>query len=110
MFKFSKNQENNGPPIRLLYKNNHYASVMSDGGGDLFDFEGIKLGELQKQMVYLNDPSMIRKSKELQSRIESKENLSNLDSDMREKIEQSIALKESEKVYIYTILYFKIEK
>ena len=34
---FSKNQGNNIPPIRLFYRNNHYATIRSDGVGDLID-------------------------------------------------------------------------
>ena len=68
---FSNNHGNNIPPIRLFYRNNHYASIRSDGVGDLFDFEGLKPGELEQQMVNLNDLARIRKSKEFQKRIQS---------------------------------------
>ena len=64
IFEFPNNQGNNIPPIRLLYRNNHYASIRSDGVGDMFDFEGLKPGELEQQIVNLNDPSIIRKSKQ----------------------------------------------
>ena len=86
--------------ILLFYRNNHYASIRSDGVGDLFDFEVLKPWELEQQIVNLNDPSIIRKSKQFQKRIESEENLSDLESDIREAIEQSIAMEESEKAYI----------
>ena len=33
LFQCSNNQGNNGPPMRLFYRNNHYASIRSDGVG-----------------------------------------------------------------------------
>ena len=100
MFEFPNNQGNNIPPIRLFYRNNHYASIRSDEVGDLFDFEGLKPGELKQQMVNLNDPSIIRKSKEFQKRIKSLKNISNHDSDTRQAMENSIAFEETEKAYL----------
>ena len=78
----------------------HTTLVYSEGVGDLFDFEALKPGELQQQIVNLNIPSIIRNSNEFQKRIESEVNLSNLEPDIREAIEQSIAMEEIEKAYI----------
>ena len=96
MFEFPNNQGNNIPPIRLFYRNNHYASIRSDEVGDLFDFEGLNPGELEKQLVNLNDLNIIRKSKQFQKRIKSEQNLCNLDPDEREATEQSILFEERE--------------
>ena len=100
MFELPNEQGNNGPPIRLFYRNNHYGSIRSDGLGDLFNFEGLEPGELEQQMVNLNDPSIVRKSKEFQKRIKSLKNFSNLDSDMKRAKENSIAMEETEKAYL----------
>ena len=100
MFEFANNQGNNIPPIRLFYRNNHYASIRSDEVGDLFDFEGLEPGELEQQMLNLNDPSIVRKSKEFQERIKSLKTFSNLDSDTKRAMENSIALEETEKAYL----------
>ena len=59
---FLNNQGNNLPPIRLFYRNNHYATIRSDGVGDMFDFEGLKPGELEQRLVNLNALGRIRKS------------------------------------------------
>ena len=92
---FSNDQGNNLPPIRLLYRNNHYAAIRSDDKGDMFDFEGLEPGELEQQMVNLNDLATIRKSKEFQKRIQSeKKNLCNLDPDVRKVTEESILFEE----------------
>ena len=41
--------------IRLFYKNNHYSIVRSDGVGEqLFNFEGLEEGELERQMEILS--------------------------------------------------------
>ena len=92
---FSNNQENNIPPIRLLYRNNHYATIRSDEVGDLFDFEGLKPGELEQHMVNLKDYDRIRKSKEFQKRIKSEmKNLCNLNPKERKATEESILFEE----------------
>ena len=101
MFQFPNNQGNNGPSIRLFYRNNHYASIKSDGVADLmFDFGRLEAGELEQQVVNLNDLSIIKKSKKYQKRIESVHDLSLLDPDTRQAIEESIAIEESEKAYL----------
>ena len=100
MFELPNEQGNNGPPIRLFYRNNHYASIRSDGVGDLFNFEGLEPGELEQQMVNLNDPSIVRKTKDFKKRIKSVENFSQLDSNTRQAIEHSIAMEETEKAYL----------
>ena len=89
---------NNGPPIRLFYRSNHYGSIRSDGVGDLFDFEGLKPGEIEQHFV---TPTEIRKSKEYQERIQSeKENLCKLDPNLRQGIEESIAIEEVHTAYL----------
>ena len=100
MVESSNNEGNNGPPIRLFYRNNHYASIRSDGAGDLFNFEELKPGELEEQIVKLNDPSIIKKSKEYKKRIQAEKNLDELDSRTRQAIEESIAVEETEKAYM----------
>ena len=101
MFQFPNNQGNNGPSIRLFYRNNHYASIKSDGVADLmFDFGRLEAGELEQQVVNLNDLSITKKSKKYQKRIESVHDLSLLDPDTRQAIEESIAIEESEKAYL----------
>ena len=97
MVDFSNNQENNTPPIRLFYRNNHYSTIRSDGVGDLFDFEGLKPGELEQQIVNLNDLDIIRKSKQFQKRIQSvKKNLCKLDPNERKATVESILFEEKE--------------
>ena len=100
MFELPNDLVNNGPPIRLFFKNNHYGSVRSDGIGELFNFEGLEPGELEQQMDNLKDSSIIRKSKHFQKRIKSVKFFSNLDSDTRQAIEHSIAVEETEKAYL----------
>ena len=99
IIEFSNNQGNNGPPMRLFYRNNHYASIRSDGVGQLFNFDGLEPGEIKQQMINLNDLSIIKKSSEFQKRILSQKNLADFDSDTRQAIEKSIAIDESEKAY-----------
>ena len=48
---FSKNQGNNIPPIRVCFRNKHYTTIRSDDVGDLFDFEGLKPGELEQEVI-----------------------------------------------------------
>ena len=83
VIEFSDNQGNNLPPIRLLYKNLHYASVRSDGAGDLFNFEGLELEEIR-----FPSTSEIMQSEEYKKRIESIKDLSLLDLQMRRAIEK----------------------
>ena len=93
---FSKNQGNNIPPIRVCFRNKHYTTIRSDDVGDLFDFEGLKLGELEQEMVN-QDLATIGKSKEFQKRIESeKKNLCKLDPDERKATEELFLFDEME--------------
>ena len=93
---FSKNQGNNIPPIRVCFRNKHYTSIRSDDVGDLFDFKGLKPGELEQEMVN-QDLATIGKSKEFQKRIESeKKNLCKLDPNERKAIEELFLLDEME--------------
>ena len=97
-FNLSNNQTNNVPPIRLFFRNKHYSSIRSDGVGDLFDFEGLEPAEIEQQYP---STSEIRKSKEYQKRIQSqKENLSKLDPNVRQAIEESIAMEEAHNAYL----------
>ena len=42
--------------IRLYYANNHYSSVRPDEhGGQVFDFQALQPGDLQKQMALLEE-------------------------------------------------------
>ena len=79
-----------GPPIRLFYRNNHYSSIMLDGVGDLFDFEGLKPGEIEQHLVTSTE---IRKSKEYQKRIQSYKNLSLLDPNMDKELKSHLQSK-----------------
>ena len=46
---------NTNPTIRLFYRRSHYSIVRSDGvGNQLFNFEGLKEGELGRQMEILS--------------------------------------------------------
>ena len=46
---------NTNPTIRLFYSHNHYSIVRSDGvGNQLFNFEGLEEGELERQMEILS--------------------------------------------------------
>ena len=84
--------------ILLFYRNNHYASIRSDGVGDLFDFEGLKPREIEQHLVTTTE---IRNSKEYQKRIQSeKENLCQLDPNLRQAIEESIAIEEVHNAYL----------
>ncbi|MCP3925193.1 MAG: hypothetical protein GY714_21675, partial [Desulfobacterales bacterium] len=46
---------NGNNTLRLFYKNNHYGSIRIDGLGQLFAFEGLEAGELEKQMKLIDD-------------------------------------------------------
>ena len=100
MFELPNDQGNNGPPIRVFYRNYHHASIRSDGVGDLFNFQDLEPGELEQQMVKLKDLTIIRKSKDFHKRIKSVKNFSQLDLDTRKAIEHSIAMEETEKAYL----------
>ena len=60
--ELSNDPGNNGPPIRVFFRNYHYGSIRSDVTGDLFNFEGLEPGEFKQQMINLKHPSLIRKS------------------------------------------------
>ena len=66
---------NTNPRVRLFYKNNHYSIVRSGGIGDqLFNFEGLEDGELERQMEILStskDPKEYSES-ELHSSLDDK--------------------------------------
>ena len=86
---------NLGAPLRLFYKNNHYSIIRSDGLGEqLFIFEGLEPGELQEQKVRLS------KAKEIQNCIESVQDPSLIDPNLKQAIEQSKAIKEAFNKYL----------
>ena len=66
---------NRNATVRLFYKNNHYSIVRSGGIGDqLFNFEGLEDGELERQMEILStskDPKEYSES-ELHSSLDDK--------------------------------------
>ena len=75
----------------------HYASVRSDGAGDLFNFEGLELEDIEQQFP---STSEIMQSEEYKKRIESIKDLSLLDPQMRQAIEESIAEDEALNAYL----------
>ena len=96
MVDFSKNQGNNIPPIRVCFRNKHYTTIRNDEVGDLFDFEGLKPGELEQEMVN-QDSARVRKSKEFQKRIQSeKKDLCKLSPDERKATVESFLSEEME--------------
>ena len=98
ILELSNDNGSNGPPIRLFYRKKHYGSIRSDGVGDLFDFQGLKPGEIEQHLVTTTE---IRKSKEYQKRIQSeKEDLSLLDPNTRQAFEESIAIEEAHNAYL----------
>ena len=82
------------PTIRLFYKDNHYSIVRSDGIGDqLFNFEGLEDGELERQMEILSS------SKEPKQYSEFEVHSSLDDKNVAHAIELSIIADEAEKNY-----------
>ena len=80
--------------IRIYYANNHYSSVRPDGqGGQLFDFEALQPGELDKQMALLKDDHSI------QNGIVSEQDPSADEKNYQEGIKQSKAFHEALKNY-----------
>ena len=56
--------------IRLFYMNNHYSIVRSDGVGEqLFNFEGLEEGELERQVEFLSSSKKPRNYSESESNI-----------------------------------------
>ena len=55
LLKFPKVIDNSIDTFRLYYRNKHYSIVRSDGvGNQLFNFEGLEEGELERQMEILS--------------------------------------------------------
>ena len=47
---------NTNPTVRLFFRRSHYSLIRSDGvGNQLFDFEGLQEGELERQMAILSE-------------------------------------------------------
>ena len=58
---------NRNPTIRLFYSHNHYSIVRSDGvGNQLFNFEGLEEGELERQMEILSSSKVGKTKSELE--------------------------------------------
>ena len=85
---------NTNPTVRLLYTNNHYSIVRSDGTGDqLFNFEGLEDGELERQKEILS------RSKDPKKYSESGVHSSLDEKNMAHGIELSLVEYEAEKNY-----------
>ena len=97
IFDYTNNQGYNGPPIRLFFRNRHYASVRSDRAGDLFNFEGLELEEIDQQYP---STSEVMQSKEYKKRIQSVKDFESLNPKIRQAIEQSIAIEEANNAYL----------
>ena len=55
------------PTVRLYYSHNHYSIVRSDGvGNQLFNFEGLEEGELERQMEILSSSKVGKTKSELE--------------------------------------------
>ena len=82
------------PTIRLYYRNSHYSIVRSDGVGDqLFNFEGLEEGELERQMEILS------RSKDPRNYSESEVHSSVDDENLALAIKLSLVEDEAEKNY-----------
>ena len=80
--------------IRLFYKNNHYSIVRSDGVGDqLFNFEGLEEGELERQMEILSS------SKKPKNYSESQVHFSRDDKKLAHAIKLSLDYQKAEENY-----------
>ena len=80
--------------IRLFYKNNHYSIVRSDGvGHQLFNFEGLEEGELERQMEILSS------SKKPKNYSESEVHFSRDDQKLAHAIKLSLDYQKAEENY-----------
>ena len=78
--------------IRIFFANSHYSSVRSDGqGSQLFNFQALQPGEVEKQKALLGDSHNIQNV-----------NLSELESSAAEEeaVKQSVAIDEAFKNYL----------
>ena len=78
--------------IRISYANSHYSSVRSDGqGGQVFNFQSLQPGELEKQMALLED------SHNIQNVNVSEQDPSAVEEEV---VKQSVAIDEAFKNYL----------
>ena len=90
-----KFRANTDQTIRIYYSNNHYSSVRPDGqGGQLFDFQALQPGELEKQLALLGEAHSI------QSAIVSEQDPSADEKNYEEGLKQSKAIDEAFKNYL----------
>ena len=95
VLRFSEVNVNTERIIRLLYKNVHYSIIRSDGfGHQLFNFEGLEEGELERQMELLNNPKIPENDSEL------KQHSSIDDQQLALAIKLSIAKDEAQRNYL----------
>ena len=90
-------QGSNNPPIRLFYRNSHYASV-SSSGGQSSNFQTIEPGEMEQKML---SQCQFLKSKNFQNNsTQSVEDLSIADPELQYAIQFSKAIEESRKSFL----------
>ena len=89
-------QGSNNPPIRIFYRNNHYASVRSEGDRNLI-FQALQPGQLEQKML---TQSKLLKSDEFHDCNKSGKDLNLLDPDMKYAIQLSKAIEESRKSFL----------
>ena len=82
------------PTIRLFYRHSHYSIVRSNGvGNQLFNFEGLEEGELERQMEILSS------SKKPKNYSESEVHFSSDDQKLAHAIKQSLDEEKAEEDY-----------
>ena len=90
-------QGSNNPPIRLVYRNSHYASVRS-GGGQNINFQAIEPGEMEQKML---SQCEFLKSQDFQNNSsQSVEDLSIADPELQYAIQLSKAIEDSRKTFL----------
>ena len=82
------------PTIRLFYRHSHYSIVRSNGvGNQLFNFEGLEEGELERQM------EILLSSKKPKNYSESELNFSSDDQKLAHAIKQSLDEEKAQENY-----------
>ena len=90
-------QGSNNPPIRLFFRNNHYASVISSGGLNK-NFQAIEPGDMEQKML---SQCQFLKSKDFQNNSkQSVEDISIADPQLYYAIQLSKAMEESRKSFL----------
>ena len=83
------------PTIRIYFANHHYSSIRPDGvGGQLFNFQALQPGELEKQMALLGE------GKKIQNCIHSEQGPSANEFNFEEAKKQSKAIAEAFSNYL----------